>query len=418
MTSLMPEETGVMGFRNMRGILPELTTLPQHFRSHGYETAASGKLNDHRCVGRPDPKDPTERTIDGSSTEDVLSWSIPYPPRPGGYSSPTRRSCEWPDIPDAEMQDGKVALQGIELMQQLASGDKPFFLGVGFFKPHVPWYANKRHWDMYNRADFKRASFTNTPLNAVAASWKSGTEVHARWDVKGTWPDPIAPDKQLELIHSYYACVSMIDSQIGILMDELNTLGLSSNTIVVLWGDHGYHLGDHNQWGKHTNMEQGTRVPLIIYSPFITHAVSQTASPAGFLDIFPTLCDMADLPIPEQPLDQNRRTGRPLRGVSLIPVISGESKAVREGILSIKGNYAFRTERYRYIEQVSGNRVVGRDLYDYKRDPLETINLAGKPEYEALVRQYSRAIRTAPESDGCYNLMEAPPLAEPGSRSP
>ncbi|VGO18030.1 sulfatase-like hydrolase/transferase [Pontiella sulfatireligans] len=417
MTSLMPEETGVMGFKNMRGILPGLTTIPQHFRSHGYETGARGKLNDPRCVGNPDPDSATARTLNGRQIDDVLSWSIPYLANDGGYSSPTSRSCEWPDIPDAEMIDGAVALRGVELMQTMAAGDKPFFLGVGFYKPHVAWYANKRHWDMYDRADFERASFTNRPFNAIAASWKEGTEVHDKWDVEGTWPDPIDPDKQLELIHSYYACVSMIDSQIGLLMDEMDALGLSSNTVVVLWGDHGYHLGDHNQWGKHTNMEQGTRTPLIISSPFLTNAVPGVSSPVGFLDFFPTLCEMANLPLPEQPMDDTQLTGRPLKGVSLVPLLTGESKAVRQGILSIKGNYAFRTERYRYIEQVSGDTVIGRDLYDYVNDPLETVNLAGEPGYEALVYQYSKAIRTAPESPGCYNLMAAPPLGIPAQRT-
>jgi len=407
MTSLMPEETGVQGFKAMRYLLPDVITIPQHFRANGYETAACGKINDPRCVGDLDPDEPSSRTLNGREKDDVLSWSIPYlsPPN-GGYRSPDDRSNEGPDLPDFEFTDGKICEQGLELMRQVGKNDKPFFLAVGFKKPHVPWISPKKYWDYYEREDFHIEEFQVLPLNGTKEAWrKNGTEVHGKSDTP-EFPTPIPEAKQKELIHSYYACVSFIDAQVGRLMDELKRLGKADNTVVVVWGDHGYHLGDHAQWAKHTKMEQATRSPLIISSPDIQKPVSVIQSPTGFIDVFPTLCDLVGLPIPEQPLDADTRTGRPLKGVSLVPIMNGTLNSVRTGIINRHGNaYAIRTERYRYIEFISKGQVVSLDLYDYHEDPNETINLAVDQQYAPLIRELAMLLREQPESAGCYDLI-------------
>jgi iduronate 2-sulfatase len=415
MSGLMPEETGVMGFKAMRYKLPELITLPQHFKNQGYETAAVGKLNDPRCVGELDPKNPSSRTLDGRVTDDIPSWSIPYSHPDGSYKSPTKRSCEGPDLPDTDFTDGLVCEEGLELLEKLAKGDKPFFLGIGFYKPHTPWYAPKKYWDLYNRDEFDLEAFQDLPKGGALGAWKQGTEVHGYHDTPNAYKSPetgkmvyprIPDDKQRELIHSYYACVSFIDAQVGRILDRLEELGLAENTIIALWGDHGYHLGDHGQWGKHTLMEGATRSPLIILSPKIKNQVAQTQSPSGHIDMYRTLCELAELPVPEQPLNKKTLDGRAVKGVSLVPVMTGEKESVREGIITFKGGYAFRTERYRYIEFINKGKVVSRDLYDYQKDPLETVNLAGDSDYAPIVKKLAKAMRNSPEAAGCPKLLE------------
>jgi iduronate 2-sulfatase len=196
MTSLMPEETGVQGFKAMRYVLPDVITIPQHFRAHGYETAACGKINDPRCVGDLNPDKPSSRTLNGRDKDDVLSWSIPYLSPPKGYSSPNNRSNEGPDLPDSEFTDGKICEQGLALMRQVDKGDKPFFLAVGFKKPHVPWIAPKKYWDYYEREDFQIEEFQKLPLNGTKEAWrKNGTEVHGKSDTP-KFPTPIPKAKQ------------------------------------------------------------------------------------------------------------------------------------------------------------------------------------------------------------------------------
>lgn len=417
MTSLMPEETGVKGFKAMRFKLPDLITLPQHFKNNGYITAAAGKINDPRCVGKLNSKNPSGRTIkDGK--DDILSWSIPYKSPPHAYSSPTKRSCEAPDLSDDEFVDGKILKQGLELLKTLTKSDKPFFLGVGFKKPHVPWYAPKKYWDLYKRDDFKIEEFQQLPEGGTERAWKKGSEVHNYHDVKkhykgtakknGFLNQIIDEQKQKELIHSYYACVSFIDAQIGILLEELEKTGKAKNTIVVIWGDHGYHLGDHAQWGKHALMEESTHSPMIIYSPKISKEII-VDSPTGFIDVYPTLCDLANLPHPEQPKNKNNKSGRKLKGVSLLPLISGEKISVRKGIITNRaGGYAFRTERYRYIEFINKNgKINSRDLYDYKTDPQERKNLINEPKYQDIIKKLSTEMRKSPEALGCKNLLQA-----------
>ncbi len=172
---------------------------------------------------------------------------------------------------------------------------------------------------------------------------------------------------------------------------------------MVLWGDHGFHLGDHAEWGKHTNLEQAARVPFIIYSPFTGMAGNKTGTPVTFTDIYPTLCELAGLPIPEQPLAENElptdpASGRSLKGKSLVGPMNDPDASVRVGAVTVfrrdgATGYAYRTDRYRYIEWVKGGVVDARELYDYQADPMETVNLAGEPGFDALMYQYSVSMR-------------------------
>lgn len=385
MTSMMPETTGVMGFKQMRAILPDLVTLPQHFRANGYETAATGKINDPRCVEG------------GRQTDDPLSWSIPYELGiRSAYKPAKKNASDAPDITDSEHEDGQICENGLKLMNQLAKGGKPFFLGVGFKKPHLPFIAPKSYWDLYNRADVELASFQIHPKGGSPNAWDDSKELRGYKDVPNE--GDISTEKQAELIHAYYACVSFIDSQVGRLLDNLDSLGLADNTIVVIWGDHGFHLGDHGKWAKHTNMEQAARSPLIISVPGVG-SPGKTISPSGFIDIYPTLCELAGLAIPEQ-----------VQGKSLVPILKDPSAKVRNGSINIirrngAMGYAYRTERYRYIEWFKKGKVASRDLYDYENDPLETVNLALDESSIPLMDQLAADLRD--EGIGCNQLLKS-----------
>jgi iduronate 2-sulfatase len=384
MSGLMPETTGVMGFKQMRAINPDLVTLPQHFRANGYETAATGKLNDYRCVEG------------GHESDDPLSWSVPYT---SGSKNPYRAkgkvACEASANDEKEHGDRQICDTGIGLMNQLANGGKPFFLGVGFKKPHLPFVAPSSYWNLYDRADVELAEFQQKPKNGEPFAWNDCKEMRGHSDIPNQGDIP--EDKQRELIHGYYACVSFIDSLVGRLLDNLKQLGLAKNTIVVLWGDHGFHLGDHGEWGKHTNMEQATRSPLIISAPDFP-MVGKTANPSGFIDIYPTLCELAGLPIPGN-----------LHGRSLVPMLGNPEAKVRNGTVSIfrrkAMGYAYRTERHRYIEWVRGKEVVARELYDYEADPLEKVNLAADERSKPLMKKLAKALRE--DGVGCALLQNA-----------
>jgi arylsulfatase A-like enzyme len=383
-TSLMPEVTGVIGFKQMRAIIPDVLTLPQHFKNNGYETAATGKINDPRCVEG------------GRTKDDEPSWSIPYRTisYDGMYKQETKLASEAPLIEDSEHEDWRICDEGLKLMRQMATADKPFFLGVGFKKPHLPFLAPKKYWDLYKREDFKTHPFQERSKNAVEYTWHNSEEMRGYVDIPNE--GDISTEKQLELIHGYYACITFIDSLVGRLLSELKKLKIADNTIIVLWGDHGWHLGDHNLWGKHTNLEQAARSPLIIAAPNWGKA-GKTNSPTGFLDIFPTLCNLASLPVPEQ-----------LQGKSLTPIMKDPKAAVRKGIVTLfrRGaiGYAFRNERYRYIEWVkAGEGTVARELYDYKTDPMEKVNLAADDKYGPLVKKLAKDLRQ--EGVGCLLLQ-------------
>ncbi|MEL7121099.1 MAG: sulfatase-like hydrolase/transferase, partial [Bacteroidota bacterium] len=207
---------------------------------------------------------------------------------------------------------------------------------------------------------------------------------------------PIKEDKQRELIHGYMASVSYVDAQIGLLLDKLEELGIADNTIICLWGDHGFHLGDHGLWTKHTNFEQAVRSPMIISSP-AGFTPSKTNAPVEFVDIFPTLCSLADLDIPKY-----------LPGKNLVPIMKGSSKSVRHSAMAqytrgpSRMGYTLRSERYRYVKWIEmkyyegemKGSLITNELYDYEKDPLETINLADDPKYRRIIAEFEREFKS------------------------
>lgn len=440
-TSLMPEETNVMGFRAIRhpDFLPDVITLPEHFRNNGYETACSGKFHDNRTVGTPGTTLTNDQYADGNSVDDPASWSIPWSKESGVYSPVGKPAVDYANDTDSEFTDAIILANGLSLIDTIAAGDKPFFLAVGFKKPHLAFVAPTKYWDLYDTDedgnyddDFPLEDFTTAdPINSsayVGSMLDFDSEIlgYEPFDVTGM---PTESEAR-ELRHGYYACVSFIDNLVGQLVDKLEATDdpvqvgkkMSETTIIVLWGDHGFYLGQQNRWAKHANLEQASKAPLIIYDPHNLTSGVKTTSPANTVDLYPTLCEMAGLPIPEQPLSNTVTTGRPLRGRSLVPVledpeVSVNSAAVNHFNQSGAYGYAYRTERFRLIEWVnSSGTVLDRDLFDYAYgNEIERTNLSNDPDYAGVVYELSMALRADPATQGMARLQSSAPATKPVS---
>jgi len=388
---------------NFRQSIPDAVTLPQFFLRNSYRTEALGKIFH---VGHGNHEDPA-------------SWSVPhFPEKSIAYVLPenhakqgmTREEAlfsnetdvaklprgapyESADVPDNAYPDGRIADEAIRRLQAAKEKpSEPFFLAVGFLKPHLPFCAPKKYWDLYDRASFTLPSLRNPPEGAPPYAPTTWGEVRQYSDIPET--GPLNDEQARALIHGYHAAVSFVDTQIGRVLDELERLGLASNTIIVLWGDHGWHLGDHGMWSKHTNYEEATHIPLLIIAPGITKPGSSTRALAESVDLYPTLCELAGLPKPKLPQAQT------LEGRSLVPVLKDPSRGSKEAIFHVfprnrrrDGQVlgrAVRTDRYRLVEWKKTGApadTADLELYDYQADPLETRNLASEqPQVVATLR--------------------------------
>ena len=437
MTGMRPDYTKVWDLKTrMRDVNPDIISLPQYLQSQGYSTQGIGKVYDPRCV---------------DNEIDKPSWSVPYhktnkkyypkelgEPALTRYQNPATKSLaaqyakeaaaqglkgseandyvttkvrpttECEEVPDHAYNDGANTLQAKDILIQLSKQSGPFFLAVGLAKPHLPFVAPKKYWDLYKRDQLPVAEFQNKPADAVNIAFHNAGEIRAYTDIPAvlsTVSDKgfgitLPEDKQRELIHGYYASISYTDANVGVLLNTLDSLGITDNTIIVLWGDHGWHLGDHNLWCKHSNFEQATRAPLIIAAPGL--AKKPTKSPSEFIDIFPTLCDLSGIPVPAHlqgkslvPLMKNPDASVKTFSVSQYPRSSETAENERLGYAgtNVMG-YSIRTNRYRYTiwmkngyrstDPFSASLLVGSELYDYEKDPLEKVNFTGSTSYKKI----------------------------------
>ncbi|MDB5346035.1 MAG: ids [Schlesneria sp.] len=396
--------TGLYGLGSrLRDVVPDAVTMPQYFARYGYHTESLGKVFHigHGNLGDPDSfsvphfKDKVIEYVDPASTggqltreeaffENRMLGAIGTLPRGAAFESPV--------VDDDAYADGRVAM---ETVQRLKAAKKrrdeqriPFFMAVGFARPHLPFSVPKKYWDLHDPSQFILAKHQALPVGSPPVAGKRGGEITNYLPVPER--GPLDPDLQRQLIHGYYASTSYVDAQIGKVLQELDRLELSSNTIVVLWGDHGFHLGDLGIWTKHTNYEQATRIPLLISAPGVTAANSSTRQLAESVDLFPTLAELAALPAPQVP--------QPLDGKSLVPVLKNSEARVREHAFHAYPNArlgrAIRTERFRFVEWRRTDEKeedAALELYDYELDPLETRNYASElPEVVAELRQKLR----------------------------
>lgn len=379
LTGLRPSTTRVFDLKyHFRDGLPNVVTLPQMFRNNGYRAVRVGKIYHYGNPGQ----------IGTSGLDDPPSWDqvinpagrdkqlenklVNFTPKRGLGS--TMAYLNDVEGTDEQHTDGKVGLAGVRLLEE--NHDRPFFVAVGFYRPHTPYIATQKYFDMY--------SLANIQLPAIPA------------DIQQTVPKPafnppwpyfgVTPDQARQCKLAYYASISFVDAQIGKLLDTMDRLKLWDNTIVVFWSDHGYHLGEHGMWAKVSLWEESARVPLVIVAPGARGNGKVSPRTVEFVDLYPTLADLTGLKPPEN-----------LAGVSLRPLLDNPKLAwtrpayteVRRG--KIPG-YSVRTERYRYIEWDNG--MQGRQLYDHNSDPGEDKNLANDPNFAEVQKELQALVQT------------------------
>lgn len=401
LTGLRSQTLGIYDLAtNFRKAAPDAVTLPQHFMNNGYRVEGLGKIFH---VGH-------------GNVNDVASWSVPHftpktisyalkennPPestreqalfenKKEAWKLPRGAPTESADVPDNRYGDGMIADEAIRRLEAAKQKpDEPFFLAVGFLKPHLPFVAPKKYWDLYDPKVFKLPRLQTAPEGAPEFAPSTWGELRQYRDMPET--GPLTQEQAIHLIHGYYAATSYMDAQLGKVLDALDASGLAGNTIIVLWGDHGWHLGDHGMWCKHTNYEQAARIPVIVAGPGIAPARTQALIES--CDIYPTLAALAQLPAPPQG-----------DGRSFVDVLQAPGSSVRDHAIHVypRGGgligRAIRTQRHRLVEwkkpgDAPENAVL--ELYDYEADPEETRNLATEqPLVVALLR---KLLDTHPEA--------------------
>ena len=389
MTGRRPDATRVWDLEtHFRKALPDAVTVAQHFKNHGYHSQGMGK-------------------IFHGGFDDAPSWSVPWStPKASIYASAAAQkeqtdpanknkkgklkgpATEQEDVPDDTFVDGKVARLAASTLAELKRQDRPFFLAVGMARPHLPFVAPKKYWDLYDPAKIYSPAFRKLPEGAPAFVGHNNGELKSYSDI----PDlgPVDEKTARHLRHGYYAAISYMDAQVGLIIDALEKEGLADHTVIVLWGDHGWQLGEHGLWHKHTNFELAARAPLLISVPGQKAAGRKSLALAEFIDIYPTLADVCGLPKPKE-----------AEGVSLRAVLDDAAAKVRPVAISqyprsdagksLMG-YSLRDDRWRLTlwRDRATNAIHATELYDEVGDPHETVNVAAKPEHAEVIARLTK----------------------------
>ena len=399
LTGLRPDATRVFDLQyHFRQGLPDVVTLPQMFMQNGYYVARVGKMYHYGNPG----------DIGTSGLDDRVSWQerfnpagrdktalepdiMNYTPKRGLGSSMSFLAD--PTGTDLEHTDGKVATQTIRLLEQ--HKNEPFFIGAGFYKPHCPWVAPKKYFDLYQMEDITLPPITSDTPREYPALALSG---YKPWPYVG-----VTPDQARESKRAYYAAISFVDAQIGLVLDAVDRLGLRDNTIIVFWSDHGYHLGEHGLWFKQSCFEEAARVPFIISMPGLKTAGQTSPRITELVDLYPTLADLAGVtPPPDLP-------GVSLRPLLLDPTAKWDRPAFTQVQRGKSQGHGVRTERWRYTQWDRGDK--GEELYDQDKDPQELHNLAALPKYAPVVVQMKALLQQA------HPTSVQGGKAEPGTRT-
>lgn len=420
LTGLRPDTLRVWNLQtDFRTTRPDAVTLPQRLKQNGYHAVNVGKLfhnifpdpvsfsePDLRIPGYPFDPDAVYRSASEVAAIEARKKQITAA---GNQARHIDQYGEWylknnateaPDVPDNAYFDGAQTDAAIAKMARLQKAGTPFFFGVGYYRPHLPFNAPKRYWDLYDREKIPLAPDPFLPDGAAPMGHNMNRELRGYRDfADAPRPDqgPVTEAQARLLRHGYLASVSYVDAQIGRLLAALERTGLAENTIVVLWGDHGWKLGEHNGWGKMTNHEIDTRVPLIVRAPGMRPGVCHGLVES--VDIYPTVCELTGV-----------ERAAELEGQSLVPLLRAPgrrgksavfSQYLRDGIWVAPDGvpymgYAIRTERYRYVEwnKWPEGTLVAKELYDLQRDPREDVNVAGRPEERAVMAGLAARLRT------------------------
>lgn len=403
LTGKRPDTTRVWDLStHFREALPDTITLPQFFKQHGYQTQGIGKIFHGNGKPASDPPSWTQKPLLAINRDPKLRYALAKNLQGSGLK---RRATEAADVPDDTYIDGQVCEAAIKRLTKFKADGSPFFLAVGFRKPHLPFCAPSRFWNLYQKGDIPLPAHQAHPTNAPEQATRSWRELEGYTDI----PDDgeLTSDKIQQLRHGYYACVSYIDTQIGRILMHLSELKLSDNTLIVVWGDHGFHLGEQHLWTKANNYELSTRVPLIVALPKRTSGsgdIKRTdnnttcSKLVELVDLYPTLAEICGLPLPHG-----------LEGTSFYPLLKNPEQAWKHAAFSqhprdktsnrhkshgdIMG-YSVRTDRYRYVEwrQWKSGKIVARELYDYETSDIETENCIGIPQYAGTQQKLERIL--------------------------
>lgn len=387
LSSLRPDTTGIYEIKASWKIAKKPSTqptLPLTFKNHGYNTLSFGKVFHGKGAS------------DGygwSQTPWKLDWTCYVNFKPSKTKHNWRPAVEIYNGPDAMHNDYKTTNKVITALEE--NKNNPFFIATGFFKPHLPFVAPKKYWDLYSEDEIKRLSPTMLPEGAANFMFR-WSEIHSYGLKEGQLfenEQSISREHARTMIHAYYACVSFIDAQVGRLLKAIDKKGLTESTAVVVWSDHGFHLGDHGRWAKHTQFEKAMNSPLIVRLPGYQVRTGISKAIVESIDIYPTLCEYAGINIPKS-----------VEGKSFLPTIKGDSFGKKTAFSQIRPvnkkkynlmAYSIRTKYYRYIEwrePEKNNQVIWEELYDHRRDPSGNINVAENSKYKKVVERHQKMI--------------------------
>ncbi|MCW5978253.1 MAG: sulfatase [Bryobacteraceae bacterium] len=369
MTGRLPSRSGVYDNDQVwRTAMPDVVTLPQYFKAHGYRVEGAGKVF-HHGRGFNDPRS-WDNYFFWNPKARANAWhddySFPPDPEPARPVTPmptvSWRNFDWAplDVAEEEMPDWKVSSWAAEFLGK--KHDRPFFLAAGIFRPHIPWFVPRKYFEMYPLDEVVVPTIKEDDLaDLPPAAWKMALNEFSRHDLL------VATGNFKKAVQAYLACISFADAMAGRILDALEKSEYRDNTIVMLWSDHGYHLGEKWHWHKQALWDRATHVPFMVAAPGVTKAGSRTTQPVSLLHVYPTLADLAGLPPPDG-----------VDGVSLRPLLEDPNRAWEQPALItfLRGNHALRSERWSYIRYADG----GEELYDRRQDPNEWMNLAGQAD--------------------------------------
>jgi len=360
LTGVRPSTSGV--YHNpqpFRNVLPDAVTLPQHFKANGYHVIGGGKIfhgsfpdppSWHEYFNRPPDPTPPKRPVNGIKAGKHFDWG-PL------------------DVPDEAMSDYKVAQWGIDYLQK--KHDKPFFLAVGFFRPHLPWYVPRKYFDRYPLDKIVLPKVKDDDLDDIP---EIGRQI-AR--PEGDHRKVLEAKQWTKAVQGYLASITFVDTCVGRILDALGKSDYADNTIIVMWSDHGWHLGEKKHWRKFTLWEEATRAPVMFVVPGMTKPAQRCDRTISYIDLYPTLVELCGLPAVSR-----------LEGTSIVPLLKRPDTPWDHPAVTTygRGRHGVRSERWRYIRYDDGTE----ELYDHESDPMEWTNLAEKPQFIAIKKELAR----------------------------
>jgi arylsulfatase A-like enzyme len=393
LTGLYPTKTRFTDYKVRVDIdAPGVKTMPQLFKENGYITMSLGKVFHHPddalqswsvTPWRPDYPDSLTQQVNWKDYQSAGNKLIAKTYTPENEVNVfVGKPFEWVEAEDDIYYDGKIANRAVEELAKAAEKEEPFFLAVGFLKPHLPFNAPKKYWDMYSKEDIQLAKNPFMPENAPSAAKSNWGELRAYYGVPKE--GPVDDSLEFNLVHGYYACTSYTDAMIGKLLAQLKELDLEENTIVILWGDHGWLLGEHGLWCKHSTFEKAAHCPVLLKGPGI-NPYTEINSLIEYVDLYPSLCEFAGIPLPDH-----------LDGRSFVPLLNDQKQQWKDAVYNRYGNgETIKTERFMYTEfQDDKGKIFARMLYDHSIDPEENKNIAEEPENATVVEELSSMLNS------------------------